>query len=562
MTTPFAKALPPLTDLPVPPRRTPEDPSLVPPGEILLDSRRVLALRMLRAAWVPALVLVGLWLVLWVLFVLGSAPTLWTLSLLVGIADTTIIRQAVVGTGFSGTALGWSVLLVPLLAPLLSVAALPLAALRVSGLDPARFLSEEDFQQTVSRRTTAVLLAPVLLVIALTAVLAAVDGPIPWRGLGAGPLMALCLALLAVQATDAVIRRWMSAPRLLGVEPAEGLRRTALIGTDPAARAAAAARVLATDRRHLPPTPGSPADGAAATPAGMLRSLAAIAGASRRWFWPAMLGVLWLTFSIADLVLTFAGVAATDLARVPSPLGRVHAAVIVPVLLLTVLALAPVPALAARLAAGRRSQVVDQRTYPDWAHRARVNPWEAGVVALGGWGGAAVVAAGIVVGALAIGALRAHNGLTWSLLVVLLLTAVPMAGLTVAAALRRDLRTILYGPAGDYMRRPVPFRLIAPAIGTRAQRAADPAVRAEMRRRIVAEGGDPYGLRDLDAEAGERLWVDGALPGAQDTQVRAGDVERGLLPDFGAETSPFAAPRGTPGDGTDIPDSVTELRER
>ena len=141
----------------------------------------------------------------------------------------------------------------------------------------------------------------------------------------------------------------------------------------------------------------------------------------------------------------------------------------------------------------------------------------------------------------ALARVNAALAMTWSGAVVLLLLAVPMAGLTVAAALRRDARTVLYGPAGRYTRRATPFRLVAPSLGTRAQRAADPAVRAEMRRRIAAEGRDPFGLRDLDAEAGDRLWVDDSQPGARAAEVRPGDVEQGLLPDFGGEGSPYFA---------------------
>ncbi|MCW1805052.1 hypothetical protein [Brachybacterium squillarum] len=556
MTSPYARALPPLRDLPAPPRLPLEDPELVPPAQIMLDSRRELTLRLLRAAWVPALLLVALWLVLWCLFVIGSAPTMWTLSLLFGLAEPMLLNQTLAALGFSRGALGLSVLLVPLLAPLLSLATLPLAAWRVAGIDPAAQLSEQDFQRAVASRISSTLLAPVLAVIALTAVLGAVDGPIPWNGLGAGPLMAVCLALLAVQATGAGLRRWLGAPRLLGVNPVGELRRTALIGQDPRARREAAAQLLATDRRHLPPTPGSEADGAGLTRAGMQRSLAAIAGASRRWFWPVLLAGGWLTFSVADLVLTFSGLAATELTAVPSPLGPVQAAVVLPVALLTALALAPVPGLAARLVEGRRGAVSDLRTYEDWSHRARVNPWESGLVAIGGWIGAGVVAAGIAVTTTILAVTGLHSALTWSGAVVLLLLAVPMAGLTVAAALRRDARTVLYGPAGRYTRRATPFRLVAPSRGTRAQRAADPAVRAEMRRRIAAEGGDPFGLRDLDAEAGDRLWVDDSQPGARAAEVRQGDVEQGRLPDFGGEGSPFSAPGE---DAYEIPETVTRL---
>jgi hypothetical protein len=132
--------------------------------------------------------------------------------------------------------------------------------------------------------------------------------------------------------------------------------------------------------------------------------------------------------------------------------------------------------------------------------------------------------------------------------------------------MRVGLRDVLYGPAGDYMRREVPYALVAPEFGTRADRAKDPAVRAALRKRLQAGGGDhALEIFDLDA-AGERLWVDESAPGASDTAVREADLAQGVLPDFGGEGSAFTG-GGTDGSEQaaslhDIPESVTGLRER
>src|SRR5690606_16395345 len=131
----------------------------------------------------------------------------------------------------------------------------------------------------------------------------------------------------------------------------------------------------------------------------------------------------------------------------------------------------------------------------------------------------------------------AATAFTWVLVTTIALVVVPLLGFAASSGMKQGLRDVLYGPAGDYMRRTSPYALVAPEIGTRAQRAADPAVRAALRKRLQAEGGDhTLEIFDLDA-AGERLWVDDSEPGAKDTAVRAADLERGLLPDFGGEGS-------------------------
>jgi hypothetical protein len=92
-------------------------------------------------------------------------------------------------------------------------------------------------------------------------------------------------------------------------------------------------------------------------------------------------------------------------------------------------------------------------------------------------------------------------------------------------------------------------------------------VRAALRKRLQADGGDhALEIFDLDA-SGERLWVDDSAPGATDTAVREADLAQGVLPDFGGEGSALTG-GGRPADGEqaaslhDIPDSVTGLRER
>lgn len=568
MTSGYDRALPPLTDLPPPPRLPEENLALVPPGEILVDSRRALTRRMLRIVWVPALVLLALWYALVFLYVSGASPTFWSLSLLVGLFEPHYLRMALGSLGFTSSGLWTTALFLPAAATAISVALLPLAAIAISGINPRHHLSEAGFQRTVATRITAVLMVPVLVVVAILMMLVAQPfGRVPflhWPSLSPGPLTSLCAGLLVIMLAWISIRAWMSAPRVLGITPAAALETTARLDRDHDARRRAAKQVLAQERRHLPPNPGTPEATGALTPRGLATSLLVQAGAWLRWVAPALLGLGVMIFGIADLVAVFTGMGQDLQAVQAAPLNWPTIVGAVLVALVAAVAAALAPALAGVLARSQRGQVTDQRSYPAWAHRARVNPWEARVVGLAGWIVAGAALAAIAFTALLLELLTASTGLSWTWIVLGALVGVPLLGLGSSAALRSGLRDVYYGPAHRYMRREAPHALIAPDIGTRADRARDPAVRAHLRQRLQADGQDhTLEIFDLDA-AGERLWVDESLPGARTTQVREADVVAGRLPDFGGDGSPFqAAPQDDPGAaGHHIPDSITGLRER
>lgn len=574
MTSPYSRALPPLTNLPAPRPLPREETHLVPPAEIIADSKRALRRRLLRISWAPGLLLLGLWYVLLVLYVAGAAPTYWFLTLLISLGEPMYLRAISAQLGFTAGWLWAAFLLLPLLATVVSLAVAALAPSAIAGIDPRRNLSERGFQSDVATRVTAFLLGPSVLAVALLPLSVAVGLPQPWSGLGAGQLMAWSLAVGALLLAWILVRRTVSAPAVLGIEPASALETVGRLDRDPATRRAAAAQVLGQDRRHLPPNPGTDAAGRALTPRGALTALALIARACLTWVVPAAVGLGVIIFGIADVVLTFSGLLQTDLVQVRSALRWQMVAVGVPVLLLVALAVALAPGLAVLAAAGQRGAVIDQRTYPAWEHRKRVNPWEARVVALTGWFSAALALLGLLLFAVVLALLGAATALAWVWIVVGGLTLIPLLGAGASAAMRTGLRDVLYGPAGDYMRRETPYSLVAPDIGTRAQRAEDPAVRAEQRRRLQAQGGDhALAIFDLDA-SGERLWVDDSAPGATGTAVRQADLAAGMLPDFGGEGSALSssdgAGAGWPGvgdqDGQDgrhrIPDSMTGLRER
>ncbi|OFT47760.1 hypothetical protein HMPREF3159_13835 [Brachybacterium sp. HMSC06H03] len=566
MTSPHSRTLPPLTDLPSPPRLPEEETHLVSPGEIMVESRREILRSLLRRLWAPALVLLGLWYVLLTLYVVGASPTFWFFSLLAGLGDPAYVRQAMSALNFTSEGLWTAFLLLPAVATMLSLLGALLVPRLVAPLQPRRFLSETQFQRGVEDRTTAMLLAlPVLTVLALP--LTVVLGlPQPWTGLGAGPLSVWCAGLVALELAWVLVRRTVPAARLLRITSHEVLHTEARIGTDPERRRAAARQHLAQDRRHLPPNPGTPAADGARSPRGALTALALIARSALTWVLPALAGTSWLVLGIADLVTVLGSLSATGLSQVETPLRWQHLAVGLPLLVLVAAGCALAPALAVPLSSGHRAQVRDQRTYAEWAHRARVNPWEARVCALTGWLCAGWALAGTILAAILLPLLGAGTALTWVFLTLLALMVVPLLGVAATQAMKSGLRDVLYGPPGDFMRRQTPYALVAPEFGTRADRAKDPAVRAALRKRLQADGGDhALEIFDLDA-AGERLWVDENAPGASGTAVRQADLAQGVLPDFGSEGSAFTGGGNSPSEQAshlhDIPDTVTGLRER
>lgn len=565
MTSPPARPLPPLRSLPTPQRLPEESTALVPPAEIIAESKAAIRRRLLRILWAPALVLLGLWYLLLVLYVSGASPTFWFFSLLATLAEPSILRSTVVSLGFTTDGLWTAFLLIPVVATLLSLLPALLAPSLVAGMRPRRFLSEQGFQREVATRVTATLMLLPILVVVLLPLTVVLDLSQPWSGLGAGPLSSWCLGVAALLLAWVLVRRLVPAARVLGIPDPGVLATSARIDPDLERRAAAAAQERAQDRRHLPPNPATPALSGAATPRGALLALALIARASLTWVLPAAMGLGWAVFGITDLITVISRISTNELTEMTSPLRWQQGAIAAPILVVVLLGLALTPALAVVLSATQRDQVSDLRTSAEWTHRARVNPWEARAVALTGWLAAGWMLAGAVLLAAALQLLHVATAMTWVGVTLQVMVLAPLLGLAAASAMRTGLRDVLYGPAGDYMRRQSPYALVAPDVGTRSDRAKDPAVRAALRRRLQ-EGADDHALEifDLDA-AGERLWVDDSEPGASDTAVRAADLARGRLPDFGGEGSSFTGGGqepvefGEPQHG--IPESVSGLRD-
>ena len=443
MTSPYAHRPPPLTDLPAPRRLPREATNLIPPGEIIAESKRAILRRLVRVLWAPALVLLGLWYLLLVLYVVGASPTFWFFSLLATLGEPAFFRTALTQLGFTSSGLTMAFLLLPAAATALSLAVAPLAP-----LSPRRAAAAPLPQRTAvpdrgvhprHRRAGAP---------------AGAGGARRAAQRGAGPAAAVerprsgAAVLLVPGAVRAAPGLGAGAPvrpclEAAGITDATTLQTTARIGQDLERRKVVAKQVREQDRRHLPPNLGTPALSAAATPRGALVALARIARASLVWVLPAAAGTGWLVFGITDLVTVFVGISTMDLTSVSSPLRWQHAVVGAPIMGMVLLGVALAPALAVPLAATQRDQVRDQRTYEDWNQRARANPWEARVVGLTGWISAAWGLLGTVLAAIVLQLMQVATAFSWVSLILIALVLVPLLGFAAAAGMRSGLRDVL-----------------------------------------------------------------------------------------------------------------------
>ncbi|PWH06302.1 hypothetical protein DEO23_04770 [Brachybacterium endophyticum] len=546
---------PPLQDLDPPRRLPPTDPAAVLPEEYLVDSRRALLRTLVRACWAPALILWGLWLCLVVLYVLGAAPTYWALSLLAALGSPHALRQAMVVTGFSSGGLLLAVIAVPLLATALSLLLLSLSAALVGRVRPREHLSETSFQRSVAQRAALPLIAPAHGTIALLVLAVICRAPLHWRALSAGALSMLAIGIGLTLLAGLALRRWYSAPRVLHCPAPAALETAAMIGPHEE-RPGAAHRLLAQDRRHLPPADDDLGPGAG------LRALTVTGRAWMRFVVPAGLALAWLVFALTDVVVLFGRIAETSAWQQSSPsaLPWQLLAVAVPLGGITVCALAIAPLVALRLARPHRRRVTDQRTYRSWSDRVQVNPWEGAVATWTGTLHAGIALTAVIVLGLALGLGGVLTAVGWVWLVLDVLVLVPLIGLAGTWAMRHHLRYVIYGPAGRYMRRRTPTALVAPLLGTREERAQDPVVIAEIRRRREATASE-HDLRPLVAapDAG----VPG-VPSGSDAGTGAGRQATGdplALPDFGAQGGPSAGSARQRGSGHAVPTSTTELRE-
>lgn len=532
-----------------------DSPATALPTEILLDSRRVLTRTLLRHSWKPAIVLVVVWYLLLVTYILSTSPLLWTTGLLFTASNTETIRMVARSAGFTPWGIGLSFLLLPVLATALSFAMIPLASRAIAALQPRRFLSEEAFQNAVRRRAAGAWITPPLAGTALLVLLVCCQVPLQWQDLSYGVLSGIAFGLGVLACAWPILCALNSPPVLLGVLSVRTQvhRWQIAHGEEKENRGAV---LLAQDRRDLPPTRSRIGVGM------LLRGLGVTALSSLRWVGIAALCLAWPTFLVADSIATFRRLVDTTLTD-PSSTGLPWQTYLVLGLALGGLALvaAIAPVVACAAAEPMRAQVKDRRTPGTWAQRAALNPWEVRVCRLVGVFNAVAAVFAAALSAVLIGLFGVFGGVDGTWLAFALLLLVPLYGVGSARAMRHHLRYVIYGPADRYMRRAAPIALVAPEQGTRADRARDPEVRAEVRRRIRLQGenADPA-LIALD-EGSSEFWVDDSLPGATDHAADAEAIARGELPDFGGDTRTRSPRNRDSAPSHEIPDGLTGLQE-
>ncbi|UYG17300.1 hypothetical protein BRM3_02380 [Brachybacterium huguangmaarense] len=516
---------PPLHDLPAPPR-LPADPPAVP-SEILLESRAELTARLRRGFWKPGLVLLALWLLLAIGYIHSASPTLWAFTPLLLATGGVPLTAVLSLVGFSLGGIVLLLVLVPIVGTALSFALLPVASAAAARVNPRRHLTAVGARRAVSTRIARVLVLPPVAAIALLLLAVLCQAPLQWKDLSYGAIAGLAGGVGLTWVASAIVRRLLDVPALL--RPRDGeVTRSGKFRED----------AIAQDRRHLPPS--GPVDPGPA----VLRSLFVTVRSLVTWWGPVLLPTMWLAFGIGDAAVFFTRISSSldTTIRTGLPWPTYAIGFLLLALLLAAMALAPLVAM--RLAEPQRALVTDLRTAPTWAQRAAVNPWEVAVCRTTAAIDTIAMGAATVLLAIGLGVAGTLDPMAWTWITIDLVVLTPLTYPAVLRGMQGGLRDVVYGPAGRYMRRRTPFALIAPPIGTRTELAADPFVRARMRRLGQDETVKPAG----GGSAGAAAAGAGAL-GAD-----------GSLPDFSAGRSPRTRPPAAARD--DIPEDVTELEGR
>ncbi|MCS6711496.1 hypothetical protein JSY14_05445 [Brachybacterium sp. EF45031] len=519
-------------------------PPVVLPHEYLLDSRREILTRLGRRSLGPAVLVAGVWATLWLLFVLGSGPSMWVLSLLVTATGENTLGMTARSAGVPLRSVGLGTVLVPLLGVLVSFALLPWAARSLAALEPPAHPTEAGFREVATRRAAAPWLLPPVAALGVLLLLVATQVRLPWRDLSYGALHALGLMILVLAVAWAWLRQMLRADTLLSLPP-PGRTSPDQHQDTSAQRDRALAAVAMPDTREVTAI-GAPRQVAR-------RALTATVGQALPRVGLTAAVLMWLVLGVADMVIVIIRLGDLPLTRTVSTgmpwftwagLGLLLAAT------LTAWAVAPLLA--------RRMVAPDS---PEHLQRFAL------LVSLICGGVPAVGTILLVLAHLPAGRVGVVGAITAALTVLVLS---PLAGESGRSTVRHDPRPVLQGPVTTLIPRPVPWRRIAPEHGTRRDVARDPSVRAEAHRRLLTGDPDPYlaalvgeqqgpwSSSPFEAGASTAPGSAGTLPGP--ASVSAHDP--GTLPDLGVRAeSPRRRRRGTSAGSRAVPDSLAQSRE-
>ena len=473
---------------------------------------------------------------------LGSLTPLFSFLPILAIAEPSFVASLLNGLGAST---GVVLFIAFGSAPFGALAGLGAAALglrSVARLRPREYLTEKEFRRAIGWSFAKWILWPELAVIVLSMILTALPGNTFILAdfsyiVVSGYLQMLVIALLSAPLAAGLARASnpLKLPGLGGLE----VRRQASFGTDSYGHYT---RVLfAQDRRHLPRNRFT------ANPRVVAQSFRTIA--RYRWWQVLIVAVLVVPFYyFADFGQLFTlddGVGDISGATDFSLSTRIAALVLLIAWLSAFAWLPPLVLSLFHLIPPSKRGVRDQRTYPTITERMAVNRWERGVVWVTTLGLAAIEAV-CLIALLVVLQMTGDADLAGPVhLWVLGISGFAASALGMIATYRAmaiDLRTIVYGPAGWYMRREVPFSAIAPQRGTRTDLADDPRVRAALRERQAMKLGLP---KDATLE-----------------QIAKAASRTGVLPDFGLgeeQVTPATVEPPTIKGEHDIPESLEEL---
>lgn len=534
--------LPPLLGLPEPEKLPTGDDVVDLPEEVLFESAKVMREKAGWKIWVwMALIGAASWGTLGMVF-LGSLTPLFMFLPLFALAEPGFVTSLLSGLGVSL----WEVLVVALgSAPFGALAGLGAAALGLRSaarLRPREYLTEQLFRRAIGWSFAKWLLWPQLAVLGLSMMLTALPGNSFMLAdfsyiVVAGYLSMLAVAIVSVPVAGGCARA-ANPLGLPGYNALEG-KRQAAVGTP---KFAQYTRVMfAQDRRHLP------RNKLVVNSRMFLESFWTILR-YRAWQIVLFAALLSPFYFLSDIAQLFSNI--DDLKQASNAtdfsLGTRLAFVLLVIAWGSAFAWLPPLVLSLfHLIPSSKRGVRDQRTYPTITERFAVNRWERGVVWVTTLGLAAIEATCLLAFLIVLNASGDAGGAGSVHIMALAFAGFSASALGMIATYRAmaiDLRTIVYGPAGWYARREVPFAAIAPKRGTRTDMADDPRVRAALRERQAMALGLP---KNASLE-----------------QIAKIASRTGVLPDFGLGEQQMAPatiePPKVKGEH-DIPETLEEL---
>lgn len=455
----------------------------------------------------------------------------------------------------------------------LSLSAVPAGVFWASRLKPRELISESAFQHAIAHRIALAFSAPMALASAVVAALFCVapliDVPSYWYAHSWFTLPNLFLPGFTTLIMFWSIRGIVRASNPFNLPTVTQLLASASLARTPASATRILSIVHAQDRRHLPPN--TPRLNSRI----LARSVLQVAKTAVPLLLMAAPGVTvivqFMSMVAPPAAGTTVGIGGTDFISSPLPPWVLPAVLLVSGAWLALAG--PIPAVVMAVLRPKPGQVRDLRTYTTTAERFSVNDWERSAVHLSNL----LIQAVTVLATVGYAAIMAIAGASPGVMVVLLFmfwfTVQPFSAITTHTILGRNLRQIVYGPAGLYMRRRTPIGAVTLFGMKRSDYADQPDVKAAVKDAAAhapapavpaagaaqtAGAAQPAGApTSSTAPQGQTAQP---APQGQAAQPAAHPVI--ALPDFGASMEPYAefeVSRPTYRDDYSIPEDLDSL---